>query len=92
MSTADRQPHYVKQNERLALTPRQERRIRKTGLRLDHGRHRTTKVRHGSGEAVRGRKSSYARWIGNAYRRWLREARRHNPRAKLGRFTPPRDR
>jgi hypothetical protein len=43
--------------------------------------------RSGTGE-VRGRKSSYAHWIRNAYRRWLREARLQNSRAKLGRYTP----
>ena len=41
MSTADREARYQKQNGRHELTPRQQRQIRKTTLRLEHGRHRT---------------------------------------------------
>jgi hypothetical protein len=89
MTTAQRQARYVEQNGRLALTPRQARHIRKTALRLEHGRHRKPKTGIGrGGDKVRGRKGSYAHWLGNAYRRWLRAVRRSNPRARLGRYTP----
>jgi hypothetical protein len=40
MTTADRQERYVKRNGRQVLTPRQQRQIRKTALRLEHGRNR----------------------------------------------------
>lgn len=89
MTTAERQARYEKQNGRPGLTPRQMHRIKKTELRLEHGRHRKPKTGIGRGQdKARGRKSSYAHWLGNAYRRWLRDARRSNPRARLGRYTP----
>jgi hypothetical protein len=93
MTTSDRQARYEKQNGGPALTARQAHRIRKTELRAEHGRHRKPKVGIGRGDvAVRGRKSSYTHWFRNAYKRWLRDARRTNPRAKLGRYTPSRNR
>src|SRR5688572_6588379 len=93
MTTADRQARYEKQNGRTELTERQARHVRKTALRLEHGRHRKPKVGIGRGEEkVRGRKRSYSHWIRNAYQRWLRDARRQNTRAKLGRYTPKRNR
>lgn len=36
-----------------------------------------------------GRKKVLADRLQHAYARWLREARKSNPRAKLGRYTPP---
>jgi len=89
--TADRQAHYVRQNGRLALTERQKRRIRKTDNRLKRGRDRLE--RHNIKRTERptpGRKLGTARWFANAYRRWLKNARKTDRRAKLGRYTPPR--
>ena len=81
MTTEDRQARYEKRNSRPSLTPRQERHITKTALRLEHGRHRKPKVGIGRRQdTVRGRKSSYAHWFRIAYQRWLRDARRNNPR------------
>ena len=88
MTTAERQAHYVKQNGRLGLTPRQARRVRKTELRLEHGRHRTPVNRPKGERASKGRKHLYADWMREQYSRWLRGARRQNSKAKLGRFTP----
>ena len=53
MTTAERQAHYVKQNGRVALTPRQQRQIKKTALRLEHGRHRTPANRPSSDRAIK---------------------------------------
>jgi hypothetical protein len=88
MTTAERQAHYVKQNGRVALTPRQQRQIKKTALRLEHGRHRTPVNRPSGERAMKGRKRGYADWMRESYGRWLRGARRQNSKAKLGRYTP----
>jgi hypothetical protein len=66
----------------------QQRRIRKTELRLQHGRHRTPANRPKGERASKGRKKAYADWMREQYSRWLRGARRQNSKAKLGRFTP----
>jgi hypothetical protein len=87
MTTAERQAHYVKQNGRLALTPRQQRQIRKVALRLEHGRHRKPVNRPKGERASKGRKKAYAEWTSNIYRRWVKQARRQNPKARLGRHT-----
>ena len=55
METADRQARYVEQNGRLELTPRQQRQIRKTTLRLEHGRHRRPVNRPSGERAAKGR-------------------------------------
>jgi hypothetical protein len=80
---------YVKQNGRLALTPAQQRRIRKTALRLEHGRHRIHVDRAGE-RATKGRKRAYADWLRDFYRSQLRGMRRQDRRAKLGRYTAGR--
>jgi hypothetical protein len=90
MATSQRQAHYVKQNGRLALTPRQQRQIRKTALRLEHGRHRKPVNRPKGERASKGRKRLYADWMREQYSRWLQGARRQNSKAKLGRYTPGR--
>jgi hypothetical protein len=77
---------YVKQNGRLVLTPAQQRRIKKTALRLEHGRHRIHVDRTGE-RATKGRKRAYADWLRDFYRSQLRGMRRQNRRAKLGRYT-----
>jgi hypothetical protein len=56
MITADREARYHKQNGRPELTPRQVRQIRKTALRLEHGRHRNTVNRPTDQRATMGRK------------------------------------
>jgi hypothetical protein len=87
MTTAERQAHYVKQNGRLVLTPRQQRQIRKAALRLEHGRYRMPVNRSKGERASKGRKKAYAEWTSNIYQRWVKQARRQNPKAKLGRYT-----
>jgi hypothetical protein len=87
MTTADRQERYSKQNGGPELTPRQQRQIRKTALRLEHGRHRTPVNRPGGERATKGRKRAYADWLRDFYRSQLRGMRRHDRRAKLGRYT-----
>jgi hypothetical protein len=91
MPTADRQARYVRQNGRLELTQRQRRRLRKTESRLKHGRDRVERhgIKHTDGPEL-GRKQFTAKWVANAYRRWLKNARKTDRRAKLGRYTPPR--
>jgi hypothetical protein len=91
MPMATRQSIYVKQNGRLDLTPRQQRQIRKTALRLEHGRHRKPVDRPSGERATKGRKRAYADWLRDFYRGQLRGMRRQNPRAKLGRYTAGRD-
>jgi hypothetical protein len=90
MTTADRQALYVKQNGRLELTARQQRRIRKTALRLEHGRHRIHVYRATRERATKGRKQAYADWLRDFYRSQLRAMRRQNRRARLGRYTAGR--
>lgn len=85
METAERQALYVKQNGRLALTARQQRQIKKTSLRLEHGRHRKSVNRPSGERASKGRKRAYADWLRDFYRSQLRGMRRQNRRARLGR-------
>ena len=86
MTTAVRQAHYVKQNGRLELTARQQRRIKKTALRLEHGLHRIHVDRAGE-RATKGRKRASADWLRDFYRSQLRGMRQQNRRATLGRYT-----
>jgi hypothetical protein len=90
MPTATRQSIYVKQNGRPELTPRQQRQIRKTALRLEHGRHRKPVNRPSAERAIKGRKRAYADWLRDFYRSQLRGMRRQDRRAKLGRYTAGR--
>jgi hypothetical protein len=90
METADRQARYVKQNGRLELTARQQRQMRKTALRLEHGRHRKPVNRPSAERATKGRKRAYADWLRDFYSSQLRGMRRQNRRAKLGRYTAAR--
>ena len=90
MPTAEREARYQKQNGRLELTVRQQRRIRKTALRLEHGRHRKPVSRPTGERATKGRKQAYADWLRDFYRSQLRGMRRHDRRAKLGRYTAGR--
>jgi hypothetical protein len=90
MTTADRQSRYEKQNGRHELTLRQQRQIRKTTLRLEHGRHRKPVNRPTGERATKGRKRAYADWLRDFYRSQLRGMRRQNRRAKLGRYTAGR--
>jgi hypothetical protein len=90
MPTATRQSIYVKQNGRLELTARQQRQIKKTALRLEHGRHRKPVNRPSGERATKGRKRAYADWLRDFYRSQLRGMRRQNRRAKLGRYTAGR--
>lgn len=90
MTTADREALYRKQNGRAELTARQQRRIRKTALRLEHGRHRVHVDRTAGERATKGRKRAYADWLGDFDRNQLRGMRRQNRRAKLGRYTAGR--
>jgi hypothetical protein len=92
MSTADRQSRYEMQNGRSELTLRQQRQIRKTTLRLEHGRHRKPVNRPSGEPATKGRKRAYADWLRDFYRSQLRGMRRQNRRAKLGRYTAGRER
>lgn len=87
MTTEDRQARYLKQNGHSVLTDRQAHRIKKTALRLQHGRHRKHVARPGGERAVKGRQRMYADWMRESYSRWLRRARRQDRRAKLGRYT-----
>jgi hypothetical protein len=89
MPTADRQARYEKQNGGSELTARQQRQIRKTALRLEHGRYRIHVDRAGE-RATKGRKRAYADWLRDFYRSQLRGMRRQNRRAKLGRYTAGR--
>lgn len=90
MSTPDREARYHQQNGRPELTPRQQRQIRKTALRLEHGRHRNTVNRPSGERAIKGRKRAYADWLRDFYRGQLRGMRRQDRRAKLGRYTAGR--
>jgi hypothetical protein len=90
MPTADRQARYEKQNGSSELTARQQRQIRKTALRLEHGRHRIHVDRATGERATKGRKRAYADWLRDFYRGQLRGMRRHDRRAKLGRYTAGR--
>jgi hypothetical protein len=72
------------------LTHRQQRQIRKTALRLEHGRHRTHVDRAAVERATKGRKRAYADWLRDFYRSQLRGMRRQNRRAELGRYTAGR--
>jgi hypothetical protein len=90
METAERQAMYVKQDGRPELTRRQQRQIRKTALRLEHGRHRKPVNRPSGERASKGRKRVYADWLRDFYRSQLRGMRRENRRAKLGRYTAAR--
>jgi hypothetical protein len=90
MMTADREARYRKQNSGTELTPRQQRQIRKTSLRLEHGRHRTPVNRATGERATKGRKRAYADWLRDFYRSQLRGMRRQDRRAKLGRYTAGR--
>lgn len=90
MATADREVRYHKQNGRSKLTARQQRRIRKMALRLEHGRHRIHVDRPTGERATKGRKRAYADWLRDFYRSQLRGMRRQNRRAKLGRYTAGR--
>ena len=90
MPKADREARYHKQNGRSELTPRQQRQIRKTTLRLEHGRHRTPVNRSSGGRETKGRKRAYADWLRDFYSSQLRGMRRQNRRAKLGRYTAGR--
>jgi hypothetical protein len=92
MTTAEREARYKKQTGGRELTPRQQRQIRKTALRLERGRHRKPVNRPKDERASKGRKKAYAEWFSKQYSRWLRDARRHNPKAKLGRYTPGQSR
>jgi hypothetical protein len=87
MTTGDREARYQKQNGRAELTSRQQRQIRKTALRIEHGRHRTPVNRPAGERATKGRKQAYADWLRNFYRSQLRGMRRQDHRAKLGRYT-----
>ena len=90
MTTADREVRYQKQNGGPELTPRQQRQIRKTALRIEHGRHRVA-VNRPSGEgASKGRKRAYADWLRDFYRSQRRGMRRQDHRARLGRYTAGR--
>jgi hypothetical protein len=88
MTTAEREARYRKQTGRSELTARQQRQIRKTALRLEHGRHRKPVNRLKGERAVKGRKRAYAEWMREQYSRWLRGARKQNSKIKLGRYTP----
>ena len=90
MPTADRQARYEKQNGRSELTARQQRQVRKTALRLEHGRHRIHVDRPSADRATKGRKRAYADWLRDFYRSQLRAMQRQNRRAKLGRYTARR--
>ena len=90
MTTADRQERYIKQNGRTELTARQQRQIRKTALRLEHGRHRKPVDRPTAERETKGRKRAYADWLRDFYRSQLRGMRRQDRRAKLGRYTAGR--
>jgi hypothetical protein len=90
MSTADREARYQKQNGHPELTSRQERQIKKTALRLEHGRHRKPVNRPSAERATKGRTRAYADWLRDFYRSQLRGMRRQNRRAKLGRYTAGR--
>jgi hypothetical protein len=90
-TTADRQSRYEKQNGRPELTLRQQRQIRKTALRLEHGRHRKPVNRPSGERATKGRKRAYADWLRDFYRSQLRGMRRQDRRAKLGRYTAGRE-
>jgi hypothetical protein len=90
MSTADRKARYQKQNGRSELTPRQQRQIRKTALRLEHGRHRKPMNQPAGERATKGRKRAYADWLRDFYRSQPRGMRRRSRRAKLGRYTAGR--
>jgi hypothetical protein len=90
MLTAEREARYQKQNGRLELTVRQQRQIRKTALRLEHGRHRKPMNRPSSERAIKGRKRAYADWLRDFYRGQVRGMRRQDRRAKLGRYTAGR--
>jgi hypothetical protein len=63
MTTEERATRYVLQNGSGPLTPAQRRRIRKTELRLEHGRHRKQVNRPKGERASKGRKSLYADWM-----------------------------
>jgi hypothetical protein len=78
------------QNGRSKLTPRQQRQIRKTALRLEHGRHRTHVDQVTAERATKGWKRAYADWLRDFYRSQLRGMRRRDHRAKLGRYTAGR--
>jgi hypothetical protein len=91
ITTADRQSRYEKQNGRPELTLRQQRQIRKTALRLEHGRHRKPVNRPSGERATKGRKRAYADWLRDFYRSQLRGMRRQDRRAKLGRYTAGRE-
>jgi hypothetical protein len=88
MTTEERGTRYVLQNGSGPLTTAQLRRIRKTELRLEHGRHRKPVNRSKGERASKGRKKAYADWMRGQYSRWLQGARRQNSKAKVGRFTP----
>lgn len=92
MTTPDREARYRKQTGRSALTPRQQRQIRKTALRLDHGRRRKPVNRLGGEREIKGRERAYADWLRDFYRSQLRGMRRQDRRAKLGRYTMGRQR
>jgi hypothetical protein len=87
MPTVDREARYHKQNGRAELTARQQRQIRKSSLRMEHGRHRKPVSRPSAERATKGRKRAYADWLRDFYGSQLRGMRRHDRRAKLGRYT-----
>jgi hypothetical protein len=66
----------------------QQRQIRKTALRLEHGRHRKPVNRASAERTTKGRERAYGDELRDLYRSQRSEMRRQNHRAKLRRYTP----